>query len=71
VEFGHFARMAPHLPAHMPWVAESGVHEPAQAAALAALGYRMALVGTALMRSGDPAATVRAFRQAGGSALCS
>jgi indole-3-glycerol phosphate synthase len=70
VDFGHFARMAPHMPGSMPWVAESGVQEPAQAATLAALGFRMALVGTALMRSGDPAQTVSAFRQ-GGLAACS
>ena len=69
VDFGHFARMAPHMPESMPWVAESGVQEPAQAATLAALGYRMALVGTALMRSGDPAQTVSEFRQ-GGLAAC-
>jgi indole-3-glycerol phosphate synthase len=70
VEFAHFERMVPALPANIPWVAESGVHTSAQAGALAALGYRLALVGTALMRSGDPAATVREFRAAG-VAACS
>jgi len=65
VDFGHFERMAPALPAGIPWVAESGVNASAQAGTLAALGYRLALVGTALMRSGDPAATVRDFRTAG------
>jgi indole-3-glycerol phosphate synthase len=69
VDFAHFARMAPIMPDAMPWVAESGVHEPEQAATLARLGYRAALVGTALMRSGDPRATVEAFRK-GGSAAC-
>jgi indole-3-glycerol phosphate synthase len=69
VDFGHFARMAPYMPTSMPWVAESGVNEPAQAESLAALGYRLALVGTALMRSGDPAGTVNAFRQ-GGMGAC-
>jgi indole-3-glycerol phosphate synthase len=68
VDFVHFARMAPSLPATMPWVAESGVNEAAQAEILARLGYRLALVGTALMRSGNPAATVEEFRQAGVSA---
>jgi indole-3-glycerol phosphate synthase len=70
VDFDHFERMVPYMPATLPWVAESGVHEPAQASVLAAMGYRMALVGTALMRSGDPAATVAGFRQ-GGIAACS
>lgn len=49
------ARLAPHLPAGVAAVAESGLHTPADAAAAAALGYRMALVGTALMRAADPA----------------
>jgi len=65
VEFDHFARMASHLPQGMPWVAESGVHSVEQANDLVALGYRVALVGTALMRSGDPAHTVAQFRAAG------
>lgn len=65
VDFDHFARMAPYLPAGMPWVAESGVQEAAQLPVLRQQGYRMALVGTALMRSGDPAATVAGFRRAG------
>jgi indole-3-glycerol phosphate synthase len=68
VDFAHFARMASSLPASMPWVAESGVNEVAQAEILARLGYRLALVGTALMRSDNPAGTVDEFRQAGVSA---
>jgi indole-3-glycerol phosphate synthase len=70
VDFAHFERLAPALPVDMPWVAESGVSKCAQAAMLATLGYRLALVGTALMRSADPAATVREFRAAG-VAACS
>jgi indole-3-glycerol phosphate synthase len=72
LNFGHFAEMVPRLPADMPWVAESGLTEAAHAETVAALGYRMALVGSALMRSGDPAATVKAFRAAGsaGMATC-
>jgi indole-3-glycerol phosphate synthase len=46
-------------------VAESGLHEAKDAAAVASLGYRLALVGTALMRSEDPAALVAAMRAAG------
>jgi indole-3-glycerol phosphate synthase len=65
VEPARFAELAPLLPRELPWVAESGIETPAQAAAVAALGYDVALVGTALMRAGDPAATVRAFLQAG------
>jgi indole-3-glycerol phosphate synthase len=38
------------LPASWPSVAESGVESPRDAAAVAALGYRLALVGTSLMK---------------------
>jgi indole-3-glycerol phosphate synthase len=49
-------------------VAESGQYTPEDAATVARLGYSMALVGTALMRSDDPEALVRAMRDAGGAA---
>lgn len=68
VDYARFARLAPQLPQDFPWVAESGLSQPGQAAELAQLGYRLALVGTALMRSADPAAMVRAIREAGGGA---
>ena len=54
VDFGRFAALAPHLPRGVPTVAESGVESPGQAARVAGLGYDVALVGTALMRAGDP-----------------
>ena len=56
--------LAPALPAAR-CVAESGLLVPEDAARVAALGYRMALVGTALMRSDDPEALVTAMRSAG------
>jgi indole-3-glycerol phosphate synthase len=46
-------------------VAESGLADADDVAAVAALGYRLALVGTALMRSADPAALIAAMRRAG------
>lgn len=46
-------------------VAESGLKVAADAATVAAYGYRAVLVGTALMRSDDPAALIRAMRAAG------
>lgn len=55
VDPARLARLAPRLPAGVAAVAESGLHTPADAAAAAALGYRLALVGTALMRAADPA----------------
>mgnify|MGYP001812608593 FL=1 len=64
VDPGRLARLAPALPAGR-CVAESGLHSEADAANVAGLGYRMALVGTALMRSEDPAGLVAAMRAAG------
>jgi len=59
------------LSAHLPTgycVAESGLRSSEDAARVATLGYRMALVGTALMRSDDPEALVAAMCRAGASA---
>ena len=47
--------------ARLPRVAESGVATAADAARVAALGYDLALVGSALMRAADPAALARAM----------
>lgn len=69
VEVGRFAALAPQLPPGLPWVAESGIETPAQAGEVAALGYRLALVGTALMRSGDVVASAAALLAAGRAAL--
>ncbi len=57
-------KLAPALPAGR-CVAESGLHSEADAATVAGLGYRLALVGTALMRSEDPAELVAGMRTAG------
>ena len=56
--------LAPLLPAAR-CVAESGLYVADDAARVAALGYRVALVGTALMRSSDPGALLEAMRAAG------
>jgi indole-3-glycerol phosphate synthase len=64
VDPGRLEALASRLPGGR-CVAESGLHAADDAAAVAALGYRLALVGTALMRSDDPAALVRAMRAAG------
>jgi len=56
------------LPKHVPRVAESGVVTPEDAGRVAAAGYELALVGSALMQGGDPhtlaAAMLKAGRQA-------
>jgi indole-3-glycerol phosphate synthase len=70
VDFGRFADLAPHLPADIPRVAESGVESPGQAARVAGLGYGLALVGTSLMRAPDPAAQVASLLAAGRASAC-
>jgi indole-3-glycerol phosphate synthase len=58
-------RLAPACPAGRVAVAESGLVTAGDAGRAAALGYRVGLVGTALMRSPDPAGLVRAMLEAG------
>jgi indole-3-glycerol phosphate synthase len=50
-------------------VAESGLNTPADAGRVAALGYSVALVGSALMRSEDPGALVASMRERGAEGL--
>jgi len=64
VDPDRLAYLAAELP-HGRCVAESGLHDADDAATVAGLGYRLALVGTALMRSDDPAALITAMRAAG------
>ena len=54
-----FAALAPLLPAGWPAVAESGVASAADARRMQQLGYRLALIGTALMARDDPAQLLR------------
>lgn len=49
-----FAELAPKMPKGWPAVAESGVATPEAAAALAKQGYRLALIGSALMAHENP-----------------
>jgi indole-3-glycerol phosphate synthase len=53
-----FAALAPLLPETSACVAESGVASPRDARAMRVLGYRLALIGTALMNCDDPAGLV-------------
>ncbi len=57
-------RLAPLLP-DARCVAESGLKTADDAADVAGWGYSVALVGSALMRSDDPASLVRDMRAAG------
>lgn len=60
--------LAPELPRGRT-VAESGLHTARDAATVARLGYSLALVGTALMKSDDPASLVAAMKEAGNLGL--
>ena len=61
--------LASRLPQGAPAVAESGLQVPADAVRLARAGYRLALVGTALMEDKRPGQLVRTMRDAGRAAL--
>jgi len=65
IEFARFARLREQLPTEWPAVAESGVITADDAARVAQLGYRLALVGTTLMQRDDPAQAVRELLAAG------
>ncbi len=62
---GRLESLVGRLPASVPRVAESGVASAADAARVAAAGYDLALVGSALMSGRDPAARVREMLAAG------
>jgi indole-3-glycerol phosphate synthase len=53
------------LPTKVPRVAESGVVSADDAGRMAAAGYEYALVGSALMQSGDPHALATAMLKTG------
>lgn len=65
IDFARFAQLRAALPPEWPAVAESGVVTAADAAIVARLGYRLALVGTTLMQHADPAQAVRDLLAAG------
>lgn len=55
-------RMAPQMPEGVVRVAESGVRDRSDGAALEAAGYHALLVGETLVKSGDPALEIRRLR---------
>jgi indole-3-glycerol phosphate synthase len=69
IDFQRFTALRARMPAEWPGVAESGVASPGDAARVARLGYRLALVGTALMKRRDPEQAVRELLAAGRGAL--
>jgi len=69
VDTTRFETMAPHLPDHLALVAESGLATADAVAAVATLGYRLALVGSSLVTEVDPAKRLVEMVAAGRSAL--
>jgi indole-3-glycerol phosphate synthase len=65
---GRLLELAPLLPAHTPRVAESGVGTAEDAGRIAAAGYELALVGSALMRGTEPGGLVGSLLAAGRAA---
>ena len=65
IDFNRFAELRSRMPFDWPCVAESGVQTTDDVARVARLGYRLALVGTSLMRRSDPAHAVRELVEAG------
>lgn len=68
VDNANFGQLAPLLPEDAIIVAESGVAEVADVEDYASHGAKAVLVGEALVKSGTPTETVRAFREAGAAA---
>ena len=68
VDPDRLARLADHLPEDVTTVAESGISNAGDVESVVLLGYSMALVGTALVKSSDPGQLasdmIRAGRQA-------
>ncbi len=62
VDHARAARMAGVIPDHAVKVAESGIRDPAEAAALKDVGYRAVLVGETLVTAADPAAVLDSLR---------
>jgi len=69
VDFERFAALAGQIRDDVPAVAESGIENAADITQVARLGYRLALVGSALMRDGDAERTVAEFIAAGRQAV--
>lgn len=68
IEPSTHGELAGNLPS-TPAIAESGILDPSDVQRVAGLGYRGALVGSALMRSTDPAGLVASMLAAGRAAV--
>jgi indole-3-glycerol phosphate synthase len=69
IDVNRFAELRGRMPPQWPCVAESGVQSAEDAASVASLGYRLALVGTSLMKRRDAKRAVAELVRAGRDAL--
>jgi indole-3-glycerol phosphate synthase len=69
VRFERFGELRSHLPRHLPTVAESGIGSVADIETVALAGYRLALVGSSLMRAAEPAHVLQEWLTAGRNAI--
>lgn len=69
VDRSRFESLAPHLPDHLPAVAESGIGSGEDVRVVANLGYRLALVGSSLVSEPDPGSSLSELITAGRNAL--
>lgn len=67
VDATRLARLSAAFPERVPRVAESGLCLPSDTAGVSSQGYRLALVGSALMRAADPATLLAEMLRAGRS----
>jgi indole-3-glycerol phosphate synthase len=65
VRFSRFAELARYLPQHLPTVAESGIGNADDIRHVASAGYRLALIGSSLMRAQNPGSALAALIAAG------
>ena len=56
-----FAKLAPEVPSSIPLIAESGISSDSEVGAFATQGADGVLVGEALVKDGQPAATIQTF----------
>ncbi len=68
VDAARLTSLAPLLPKGATWVAESGLRDAQDVVAARKIGYDIALVGSALMRSGNPGALLSDMLAAGRAA---
>jgi len=68
VDADRLRRMAGQLPEDIPAVAESGLRTESDAEGASSLGYRLALIGTALVMADDPVARLSGLIRAGRAA---